>query len=112
MQTTVYRNSVQRLRDIPRGDDLNEVKKFVREMKRRVKLTQEKECANIIQLMVAKKLIDWVASLEAQLQVVGIERKVALENVSSMEGKIEVLTVKHGAAPSAARVLISGKLVV
>ena len=69
----------RRLQDIPRSDELNEIKKVVRELKLGLKMAQDRERANAVQLAVAKKLGNQAATLEACLRVVSNERRSALE---------------------------------
>nr|VDD55587.1 unnamed protein product [Brassica oleracea] len=64
------------LQDIPRSDELYEIKKF------------DRERANAAQLATADKLGNQAASLEARLRVVSNERKSALEHVSFLEAKV------------------------
>ncbi|KAL0825038.1 hypothetical protein Bca101_048715 [Brassica carinata] len=79
----------KRLQDVPRSDELYEIKKIVRELKLGLKMTQDRERANAAQLAAAEKLGNQVVSLEARLRVVCNERKSALEQVSFLEAKVE-----------------------
>ncbi|KAF2620221.1 hypothetical protein F2Q68_00039976 [Brassica cretica] len=79
----------RRLQDIPRSDELYEIKKVVRELKLGLKMAQERERANAAQLAAAEKLGNQAASLEARLRVVSNERKSTLEQVSFLEAKAE-----------------------
>ncbi|KAG2256382.1 hypothetical protein Bca52824_075676 [Brassica carinata] len=56
------------LQDVPRSDELNEIKKVVRELKLGLKMAQDRERANAVQLAVAKKLGNQAATLEACLR--------------------------------------------
>ena len=78
----------KRMQDVPRSDELYEIKKVVRELKLGLKMAQDRD-ANAAQLAAAKKLGNQAASLEARLRVVSNERKSALEQVSFLETKIE-----------------------
>ena len=69
------------LQDIPRSDELYEIKKIVRELKFGLKMAQDRERANAAQLAAAVKLGKEAASLEARLRVVSSVRKSALEQV-------------------------------
>ena len=77
------------LQDVPRSDELYEIKKVVRELKLGLKMAQDQERANAAQLAAAEKLGNQAASLEARLRVVSNERKSALEQVSFLEAKVE-----------------------
>ena len=77
------------LQDVPRSDELYEIKKVVRELKLGLKMAQDRERANAAQLAAAEKLGNQAASLEARLRVVSNERKSALEQVSFLEAKVE-----------------------
>ncbi|KAF3489237.1 hypothetical protein F2Q69_00053725 [Brassica cretica] len=79
----------KRLQDVPRSDELYEIKKVIRELKLGLKKAQDRERANSAQLAAAEKLVNLAASFEARLQVVSNERKSALEQVSFLEAKIE-----------------------
>ena len=79
----------KRIQDVPRSDELYEIKKVVRELKLGLKLAQDRERANAAQLAAAKKLGNQAASLEARLRVVSNKRKSALEQVSFLEAKVE-----------------------
>jgi len=79
----------KRLQDVPRSDELYEIKKVVRELKLGLKMAQDRERANVAQLAAAEKLGNQAASLEARLRVVSNERKSALEQVSFLEAKVE-----------------------
>ncbi|KAF2569665.1 hypothetical protein F2Q68_00025816 [Brassica cretica] len=79
----------KRLQDVPRSGELYEIKKVVRELKRGLKMAQDRERANAAQLVAAEKLGNQAASLEACLRVVSNERKSALEQVSFLEAKVE-----------------------
>ncbi|KAF3557441.1 hypothetical protein F2Q69_00013780 [Brassica cretica] len=59
----------KRLQDVPRSDELYEIKKVVRELKLGLKMAQDRECANAAQLAAAEKLGNQAASLEARLRV-------------------------------------------
>ena len=72
----------RRLQDVPRSDELYEIKKVVREMKLGLKMAQDRERANAAQLAAAEKLGNQAASLEARSRAVSNERKSALEEVS------------------------------
>ena len=79
----------KRLQDVPRSDELYEIKKVVRELKLGLKMAQDRERANAAQLAAAEKLGNQAVSLEARLRVVSNERKSALEQVSFLEAKVE-----------------------
>ncbi|KAF3550735.1 hypothetical protein DY000_02003404 [Brassica cretica] len=79
----------KRLQDVPRSDELYEIKKVVRELKLGLKMAQDRECANAAQLAAAEKLGDHAVSFEARLRVVSNERKSALEQISFLEAKVE-----------------------
>ncbi|KAF2603481.1 hypothetical protein F2Q70_00026744 [Brassica cretica] len=53
--------------DVPRSDELYEIKKVVRELKLGLKMDQDRERANATQLAAAEKLGNQAASLEARL---------------------------------------------
>ncbi|KAF3583495.1 hypothetical protein F2Q69_00028403 [Brassica cretica] len=74
------------LQDVPRSDELYEIKKVVRELKLGLKMAQDRERANTAQLAAAEKLGNQAAS---RLRVVSNERKSALEQVSFLEAKVE-----------------------
>ncbi|KAF3516906.1 hypothetical protein DY000_02058873 [Brassica cretica] len=76
------------LQDIPRSDELYEIKKVVRGLKLGLKMARDRERANAAQLATADKLGNQAASLEARLRVVSNERKSALEHVSFLEAKV------------------------
>ncbi|KAF3545515.1 hypothetical protein DY000_02007603 [Brassica cretica] len=78
----------KRLHDVPRFDELYEIKKVVRELKLGLKMAQDRERANAAQLAAAEKLENQAALLEARLRVVSNERKSALEQVSFLEAKV------------------------
>ncbi|KAF2542120.1 hypothetical protein F2Q68_00031035 [Brassica cretica] len=59
----------KRLQDVPRSDELYEIKKVVREMKLGLKMAQDRERANAAQLAAAEKLGNQAASLEARSRV-------------------------------------------
>ncbi|KAF3528903.1 hypothetical protein DY000_02039981 [Brassica cretica] len=59
----------RRLQDVPRSDELYEIKKVVREMKLGLKMAQDRERANAAQLAAAEKLGNQAASLEARSRV-------------------------------------------
>ncbi|KAF3559131.1 hypothetical protein F2Q69_00013255 [Brassica cretica] len=80
---------VKHLQDVPRSDELYEIKKVIPELKLGLKMAHDRECANAAQLAAAKKLGNQAASLEARLRVVSNERKSALEQVSFFEAKVE-----------------------
>ncbi|KAF3567844.1 hypothetical protein DY000_02014605 [Brassica cretica] len=82
------------LQDVPRSDELYEIKKVIRELKLGLKIAQDRERANVAQLAAAEKLGNQAASLEARLRVVSNERKSALEQVSFLEAKVESSTNK------------------
>ncbi|KAF3499693.1 hypothetical protein F2Q69_00042355 [Brassica cretica] len=67
------------LQDVPRSDELYEIKKVIRELKLGLKIAQDRERANVAQLAAAEKLGNQAASLEARLRVVSNERKSALD---------------------------------
>ena len=67
------------LQDVPRSDELYEIKKVVRELKLGLKIAQDRERDNAAQLVSAEKLENQTASLEARLRVVSNERKSARE---------------------------------
>ncbi|KAF3541610.1 hypothetical protein F2Q69_00024072 [Brassica cretica] len=77
------------LQDVPRSDELYEIKKVIRELKLGLKMAQDRERANAAQLAAAERLGNQAASLEARLRVVSNERKSALEHVSFLEAKVE-----------------------
>ena len=77
------------LQDVPRSDELYEIKKVIRELKLGLKIAQDRERANVAQLAAAEKLGNQAASLEARLRVVSNERKSPLEQVSFLEAKVE-----------------------
>ncbi|KAF3599141.1 hypothetical protein F2Q69_00035375 [Brassica cretica] len=79
----------RRLQDVPRSDELYEIKKVVREMKLGLKMAQDRERANAAQLAAAEKLGNQAASLEARSRVMSNKRKSALEEVSFLEAKVE-----------------------
>ncbi|KAG2288251.1 hypothetical protein Bca52824_047855 [Brassica carinata] len=79
----------KRLQEVPRSDELYEIKKVVRELNLGLKMAQDRERANAAQLAAAEKLGNQAASLEACLRVVSNERKSALEQVSFLEAKVE-----------------------
>ncbi|KAF3587681.1 hypothetical protein F2Q69_00030658 [Brassica cretica] len=79
----------KRLQDVPRFDELYEIKKVIRELKLGLKMAQDGERANAAQLAATEKLGNQAASLEARLRVVSNERKSALEQVSFLEAKVE-----------------------
>ena len=79
----------KRLQDVPRSDELYEIKKVVRALKLGLKMAQDRECANATQLAAAEKLGNHAASLEARLRVVSNKRKSALEQVSFLDEKVE-----------------------
>ncbi|WZZ08157.1 hypothetical protein YC2023_094078 [Brassica napus] len=64
----------KRLQDVPRSDELNEIKKVVRELKLGLKMAQDRERANAAKLAFAEKLENQAATLEALL-VVSNERR-------------------------------------
>ena len=84
----------KRLQEVPRSEELYEIKKVVRELKLGLKMAQDRERANAAQLAAAEKLGNQAASLEACLRVVSNERKSALEQVSFLEVKVESSTNK------------------
>ncbi|KAF3544450.1 hypothetical protein DY000_02009260 [Brassica cretica] len=59
----------KRLQDVPRSDELYEIKKVVRELKLGLKMAQDRERANAAQLAAAEKLGNQAASLKARLRV-------------------------------------------
>ncbi|KAF3612239.1 hypothetical protein DY000_02049193 [Brassica cretica] len=79
----------KRLQDVPRSDELYEIKKVVRALKLGLKMAQDRERANAAQLGAAEKLENQAASLEARLRVVSNKRKLALEKASFLEAKVE-----------------------
>ena len=76
------------LQDVPRSDELYEIKKVFRELKLGLKMAQDRERANAAQLAAAEKLGNQTASLEARLRVVSNERKSARELVYFLKAKI------------------------
>ena len=64
----------KRLQDVPCSDELNEIKKVVRELKLGLKMAQDRERANAAKLAFAEKLENQAATLEALL-VVSNERR-------------------------------------
>ena len=84
----------KRMQDVPRFDELYEIKKVVRELKLGLKMAQDRERANAAQLAAAEKLGNQASSLEARLRVVSNERKSALEQFSFLEAKVESSTNK------------------
>ncbi|KAF2560467.1 hypothetical protein F2Q70_00017848 [Brassica cretica] len=78
-----------RLQDIPRSDELYEIKKVIQELKLGLKMAQDQELANAAQLAATEKLGNRTASLEDRFRVVSNERKSALEQVSFLEAKAE-----------------------
>ncbi|KAF2610434.1 hypothetical protein F2Q70_00013624 [Brassica cretica] len=79
----------KRLQDVPRSDELYEIKKVIRELKLGLKMAQDREHTNAAQLAAAEKLGNQAASLEAHLRVLSNERKSDLEQVSFLEAKVE-----------------------
>ena len=79
----------KRLQDVPRSDELYEIKKAVRELKLGLKMTQDRERTDAAQLATAEILGNQAASLEPRLRVVSNERKSTLEQVSFLEAKVE-----------------------
>ncbi|KAF3602635.1 hypothetical protein F2Q69_00036377 [Brassica cretica] len=79
----------KRMQDVPRSDELYEINKVVRDLKHGLNMAQDRERANATQLAAAEKLGNQAASLEARLRVVSNERKLALEQVSFFEAKVE-----------------------
>lgn len=77
------------MQDVPRSDELYEIKKVGREPKLGLKMAQNRERANAAQLAAADKLGNQAASLEARLRFVSNESKSALEKVSFLEAKVE-----------------------
>ncbi|KAG2269393.1 hypothetical protein Bca52824_063948 [Brassica carinata] len=77
----------KRLQDVPRSDELYEIKKVVRELKLGLEMAQDRERANAAQLATVEKLGNQAASLEARLRVMSNERKSAMEKVSFLEAK-------------------------
>ncbi|KAG2314963.1 hypothetical protein Bca52824_018085 [Brassica carinata] len=69
----------ERLKDVPRLDELQEIKKVVHELKFNLKMAQDRERASVTQLAAAEKLGDQTTSLEARLRVAEHERKSALD---------------------------------
>ncbi|KAF3517386.1 hypothetical protein DY000_02058733 [Brassica cretica] len=57
----------KRLQDVPRSDELYEIKKVVRELKLGLNMAQDRERANVAQLAAAEKLGNQAASLEDRL---------------------------------------------
>ncbi|KAL0649635.1 hypothetical protein Bca4012_092326 [Brassica carinata] len=84
----------KRLQDVPRSDELYEIKKVVCELKFGLKMAQYRERANAAQLTTAEKLGNQAASFEDRLRVVSNERKSALEQVSFLEAKVESSAIK------------------
>ncbi|KAF3541953.1 hypothetical protein F2Q69_00023445 [Brassica cretica] len=79
----------RRLQDVPCSDEVYEIKTVVRELKLGLKMAQDRERTNTVQLAAAEKLGNQAASLEAPLRVVSNERKSALEQVSFLEANVE-----------------------
>ncbi|KAF3504951.1 hypothetical protein F2Q69_00044662 [Brassica cretica] len=79
----------KRLQDVLCSDELNEIKKVIRELKLGLKMAQDQERANAAQLAAAEKMENQAATLEARLRVVSNERRSALEQVSILEAKVE-----------------------
>ena len=77
------------LQDVPRSDEIYEIKKVVRELKLGLKMDQDREGANAAQLAAAEKMGNQTASLEVCLRVMSNERKSALEHVFFLEAKVE-----------------------
>ncbi|KAF2560488.1 hypothetical protein F2Q70_00017799 [Brassica cretica] len=70
----------KRLQDIPRFDELHEVKKVFRELKLSMKVAQDRERANITQLAAAGNLRNQAASLKADFRwLESYEAKKALD---------------------------------
>ena len=82
-------NLEKRMQDVPRSNELYEIKKVVRELKLGLKMAHDRERANATQLAAAEKLGNQADSLKARLRVVSNERKSALEQVSFLEVKVE-----------------------
>ena len=78
------------LHDVPRSDELYEIKKIFWELKLSLKVAQDWERANTSQLAAAEKLGN-----QARLWVVGCERKLALEQISLLDTQIESSLVEH-----------------
>ncbi|KAL0854549.1 hypothetical protein Bca101_059701 [Brassica carinata] len=70
---------VAHAKDVPRLDELQEIKKVVHELKFNLKMAQDRERASVTQLAAAEKLGDQTTSLEARLRVAEHERKSALD---------------------------------
>ncbi|KAL0898718.1 hypothetical protein Bca101_082679 [Brassica carinata] len=68
--------AVAHAKDVPRLDELHEMKKVVRELKFNLKMAQDRERSSVTQLAAAEKLGDQTTSLEARLRVA---RKSALD---------------------------------
>ncbi|KAF3559617.1 hypothetical protein F2Q69_00011035 [Brassica cretica] len=81
--------SEKRLQDVPRSDELYEIKKVIRELKLGLKMAQDREHTNAAQLAAAEKLGNQAASFEAHLRVLSNERKSDLEQVSFLEAKVK-----------------------
>ncbi|KAF2555700.1 hypothetical protein F2Q68_00014199 [Brassica cretica] len=71
--------AVAHAKDVPRSDELYEIKKVVRELKLGMKMAQDRERVNAAQLATVEKLRNQAASLEARLRVMSNERKSAME---------------------------------
>lgn len=69
----------RRLQDVPRSNELYEIKKVVRELNIGLKMAQDREHANAAQLTSAEKLGNQAASLKARLRIMSNERKSVLE---------------------------------
>ncbi|KAF3546061.1 hypothetical protein DY000_02006924 [Brassica cretica] len=81
-------NLEKRLQDVPRSDDLYEIKKVVQELKFSLKMAQDRERTNDAQLIAAEKLGNQAASHDD-------ERKLALEQVSFLEAQIKSSASKY-----------------
>ncbi|KAF3506795.1 hypothetical protein F2Q69_00006196 [Brassica cretica] len=81
-------NLEKRLQDVPRSDDLYEIKKVVQELKFSLKMAQDRERTNDAQLIAAEKLGNQAASHDD-------ERKLALEQVSFLEAHIKSSASKY-----------------
>ncbi|WZY78230.1 hypothetical protein YC2023_024614 [Brassica napus] len=60
----------RRLQDVPRSNELYEIKKVVRELNIGLKMAQDREHANAAQLTSAEKLGNQAASLKARLRII------------------------------------------
>ncbi|KAF2532101.1 hypothetical protein F2Q70_00030907 [Brassica cretica] len=79
------------LQDVPRSDELYEIKKVVRELKLGLKMAHDRKRANAAQLAATEKLGNQAALLEARLRVVSNERKSALEQKALADNYLDVV---------------------